>query len=157
MSNPFRNSSKESINIAPSILIIFGASGDLTHRKLIPALYNLAVDGLLPTHFSTIGVARRDISDEDFRKTLESDIKEFSRRKELNDSVWKEIAEHSFYVQCPFDDLESYKKVKDKIEGIERLSGVRCHKLFYLATAPEYFDIISENLSKTKLLEDSKE
>ncbi len=157
MSNPFRSSQKETQSAAPCIVVIFGATGDLTHRKLVPALYNLAVDGLLPTHFTTIGVARRNIPEKEFRETLLSDIKKFSRRKEINDTIWDELSNHTFYVQCPFDDPESYKKLKNKLDSIQKESNTKANKLFYLATAPEYFDVISKNLAAAGLLEETHE
>jgi glucose-6-phosphate 1-dehydrogenase len=156
MQNPFRASKTEAEGAAPCIIVIFGATGDLTHRKLVPALYNLAVDGLLPTHFSTIGVARREIPDQTFRDGLLADIKKFSRRKEVNDTIWDELSNHTFYVQCPFDDLESYSKLRNKIESIEKESSTRANRLFYLATAPEYFDVISKNLAASGLLQEDE-
>lgn len=157
MPNPFRNSQPDAQGTAPCIVVIFGASGDLTHRKLVPALYNLAVDGLLPTHFSTIGVARRDIPEQEFRNGLLDEVQKFSRRKEINDTIWNELSNHTYYVQCPFDDSESYQKLKNKIESIEKESNIKANKLFYLATSPDYFDIISKNLSAAGLLDDTHE
>jgi glucose-6-phosphate 1-dehydrogenase len=157
MQNPFRTPENEPNRIDPCVIVIFGATGDLTHRKLVPALYNLAVDGLLPTHFSTIGVARRDIPEASFREGLLSDIKKHSRRKEINQSVWDEISNHTYYVPCPFDDQDSYQGLKDKIESVEKESGIKANRLFYLATSPEYFEIISKNLSHVGLLDESNE
>ncbi len=155
MSNPFRTSSSDTSRLSPSIVIIFGATGDLTHRKLVPAIYNLGVDGLLPANFSTIGVARRDVSDVSFREGLTESVKSFSRRKEINQNVWKELVEHTHYVQCPFDDAEAYNGLKAKIEALQARSGMNSNLLFYLATSPDYFEIISANLSKVGLLEES--
>jgi glucose-6-phosphate 1-dehydrogenase len=157
MQNPFRTPGNEPNRIDPCVIVIFGATGDLTHRKLVPALYNLAVDGLLPTHFSTIGVARRDIPEASFRDGLLSDIKKHSRRKEINQSVWDEISNHTYYVACPFDDQDSYEGLKNKIESVEKESGIKANRLFYLATSPEYFEIISKNLSHVGLLDESNE
>lgn len=156
MQNPFRSSQTDQSRLAPSIVIIFGATGDLTHRKLVPALYNLGVDGLLPANFSTIGVARREVSDEDFRKGLTESIKSFSRRKEINENVWKELADHTYYVKCPFDDAKAYEGLRDKIESLQTESGMNSNLLFYLATSPDYFEVISENLKKVGLLDQSE-
>jgi glucose-6-phosphate 1-dehydrogenase len=155
MHNPFKTSSADVSRLAPSIIIIFGATGDLTHRKLVPAIYNLGVDGLLPANFSTIGVARREVSDADFRKGLTESIRSFSRRKEINENVWKELVEHTYYVNCPFDQAESYKGLRSKIEAIQAESGMNLNLLFYLATSPDYFEVISENLAKAGLLDES--
>ncbi len=156
MENPFKNDSSDTTRLDPSIVVIFGATGDLTHRKLVPALYNLAVDGLLPAHFFTIGVARRAVADAEFRDSLTSSVKQFSRRQKINEGVWKELIDHTYYVNCPFDDAESYKDLRCKIEELEAHSGMKLNRLFYLATSPDYFEIISKNLSLSGLLEETE-
>jgi len=156
MQNPFRSIATDSGRIDPCVVVIFGATGDLTHRKLVPALYNLALDGLLPSHFFTIGVARREVSNESFREGLSSAIREFSRRKKINESVWSELCNHTYYVQCPFDDAKSYQGLKDQIEALEKESGIQTNRLFYLATSPEYFEVISQNLASAGLLDESQ-
>lgn len=155
MDNPFKLNLSESTEVSPCTVVIFGATGDLTHRKLVPALYNLAIDGLLPANFSTIGVARRPLSDAEFRKDLTESITKFSRRKNVDPSIWKDLAEHTYYVECPFDSPEHYLGLKKKIEELEAQSGIAGNRLFYLATSPEYFEVISRNLASSGLLEQS--
>ncbi len=153
MENPFRTAGKENTELSPCTLVIFGATGDLTHRKLFPALYNLAIDGLLPTHFSTIGVARRELSDSDFRSDIAGSIKKFSRRKNVEPSIWNDLEKHTYYVECPFDSPEHYLDLKKKIEELEAQSGMHGNRMFYLATSPDYFEVISKNLASVGLLD----
>ena len=104
MSNPFRVGSEDALRVEPCVVVIFGATGDLTHRKLVPALYNLGVDGLLPAHFNLVSFARREYSDEVFRDGLKSSVAKHSRRTPLDESIWREFAAHSFYVSSSFDN-----------------------------------------------------
>ena len=156
MDNPFKANVSDGSQLAPCTVVIFGASGDLTHRKLVPAIYNLAIDGLLPAHFSTIGVARKEFSDEAFRKDLGTSIKKFSRRKNADATVWNELEKHTYYVQCPFDSKEHYLNLKKRIEELEQQSGSPGNRLFYLATSPDYFETISHNLAASGLLDQNE-
>jgi glucose-6-phosphate 1-dehydrogenase len=134
-------------------VVIFGVTGDLAHRKLVPALYNLSVDGLLPANFSLIGFARRDYTDESFREEFKGSVEKYSRRKPLREDVWSEFAGHSFYLRSPFDRQEGYLALKDKLEEIDRASGTKANRVFYLATAPEYFSVIAGQLAEAGLLD----
>ena len=147
MSNPFRTSDVQSLSVEPCVVVIFGASGDLTHRKLVPALYNLAVDGLLPANFFLVGFARRDYSDEVFRDGLKEGVSSFSRRKPLDENVWNEFAAHTHYVSSNFDDSSGYANLKELLDKIDQQSGRKCNRVFYLATAPSFFETISRELS----------
>ncbi len=157
MKNPFRSDSPAAAESRPCVLVIFGASGDLTHRKLVPALYNLELDGLLPAQFSLIGAARRDFQDDTFRSGLEKSVAEHSRRSPLDRDVWQEFAAHSYYVKCPFDEPSGYQALKEKLDEIDRNAGTCCIKVFYLATAPEFFDNIAGHLAGTGLLDSSSD
>jgi glucose-6-phosphate 1-dehydrogenase len=128
----------------------------LTHRKLVPALYNLGVDGLLPANFSLIGFARREYSDDSFREGLRTSVGQFSRRKPLNDAVWKEFAQHSYYVASPFDKADGYRRLKERLDTIDAQTGTKCNRVFYLATAPEYFEPAARNLAAAGLLDSSR-
>lgn len=153
MANPFDLGSDDALQVDPCVVVIFGATGDLTHRKLVPALYNLGVDGLLPAHFSLIGFARRELSDDDFREGLAEGVKTHSRRKPLDESTWSEFSQHSFFVSSGFDDAGGYESLKAKLEEIDAASGVRCNRVFYLATAPDFFDVIARHLKDAGLLD----
>ena len=97
----------------PCSLVIFGATGDLTHRKLIPALYNLAADGDLPPGMNVIGFARRDKTDEVFRQELEEAAKKFSRRP-IDQNLWNGFASSIYYHRSEFGDLEGYRKLRER-------------------------------------------
>src|SRR5258708_30949422 len=96
--NPFRVGLEAERAPAPCVLVIFGASGDLTRRKLLPALYNLAVSRLLPPGMSIVGFALTDVSEEQFRRTMRDAISEFSRRKPIDEAVWEDFASRLHYV-----------------------------------------------------------
>ena len=153
MANPFRLGSDDSLRIEPCVVVIFGSTGDLTHRKLVPAIYNLGVDGLLPANFSLIGFARRELSESSFREDLKNSVAKFSRRKPLNEGVWQEFSEHSYYVSSAFDDPAGYEALKGRLEQIDAQAGVQCNRIFYLATAPNYFETIARQLKSAGLLE----
>jgi glucose-6-phosphate 1-dehydrogenase len=157
MTNPFRQGSDDSLQVEPCVLVIFGATGDLTHRKLVPALYNLGVDGLLPANFSLVGFARRDQTDDAFRSGLEKGVSQFSRRKPLDKGVWSEFAEHSFFVSSAFDDADGYTRLSAKLDEIDQAAGVRCNRVFYLATAPSFFHVIARCLEQAGLLDESSQ
>jgi len=154
MTNPFHTGRDESLRAKPCAVVIFGATGDLAHRKLVPALYNLGVDGLLPANFSLIGAARKEVSDKDFRADIRQSVSQHSRRKPLNEIVWKEFEEHSYYVQVPFDDAASYTKLKARLDELDSTAGVVSNRIFYLATGPEYFEVIARNLQQAGLLKE---
>ncbi len=95
--------------VEPCILVIFGATGDLTSRKLIPALYNLALEKQLPTHFACVGVARKEKSHDAFRKEMLDAVNLYSRNKPANEEVWNSFKDEIFYHQAEFDDDKGYE------------------------------------------------
>jgi glucose-6-phosphate 1-dehydrogenase len=133
-------------------MVIFGATGDLTHRKLVPALYNLHRERLLPPGFSAIGFARRDWSDEYFRQTLYDDAKEFSRSG-LEDPLWHSFAEGVTYNRSTFDDPAGYQALADKLNQLDEQRGTGGNRLFYLATPPESYAPIIQQLGAAGLNE----
>jgi glucose-6-phosphate 1-dehydrogenase len=127
----------------PSVVVIFGASGDLTKRKLLPALFHLEQSGLLPAEFAVVGVARRSLQDE-FAKDMREGILQFGGVKE-GDKKLDEFVKRVSYHAMNFDDPEGYGKLKTLLEGVDQQYGTKGNRLFYLATAPEYFaDIIHQ-------------
>ena len=128
----------------PTAVVIFGASGDLTKRKLLPALFHLEQSGLLPQEFSVVGVARRPLQDE-FAKDMREGILQFGGVKE-GDAKLDEFMKKVSYHAMNFDDAEGYGKLKALLEDIDEKKGTRGNRLFYLATAPEYFADIIEHL-----------
>src|SRR5262249_44276684 len=117
----------------PCCLVIFGASGDLTHRLLVPALYNLAAAGLLPQAFGLIGVARSPSSSEAFREDLAKSLPQFAGRP-INQKVLKHVLGCVAYVQGEPDDKSTYTKIGQELARIERERSTRGNRLFYLAT-----------------------
>jgi glucose-6-phosphate 1-dehydrogenase len=150
--NPFQDTLLQRHRAEPCSLVIFGATGDLTHRKLIPALYNIAVGGDLPPQFKVVGFARRDKSDEVFRKELEEGNRKHSRSGH-NDELWSSFADTIHYHRSEFQDEEGYRALKQRLDDFDTERGAKANRLFYLASAPEFFDEIMEMLGKAGLNE----
>lgn len=134
----------------PCAVVIFGATGDLTHRKLVPALCNLAADGALPPAVSVVGFARREKSDEVFRKELEEAARKFSRQA-VNDQVWTGFASSIFYHRSEFHVLEGYQSLAKRLDELDVRRGTRGNRLYYLSAGPDQFPVILENLRKSGL------
>jgi glucose-6-phosphate 1-dehydrogenase len=130
----------------PTAVVIFGASGDLTKRKLLPALFHLEQSGLLPSEFAVIGVARRPLQDE-FPKDMREGILQFGGVKDGDAKLDEFIGKISYHAMN-FDDPEGYEKLKSLLETIDQSKGTKGNRLFYLATAPEYFADIIDQLGK---------
>src|SRR2546423_2435158 len=131
-------------------VVIFGATGDLTMRKLIPALYNLGADGELPPAVAIVGFARRPKTDEQFRKEQEESTRKFSRQ-EVRDEIWGSFAQALFYHQSEFHDANGYKTLAERLEKIDKERGTGGNRLFYLAVAPDQFEAILKNLKEAGL------
>ncbi|MFN8392099.1 MAG: glucose-6-phosphate dehydrogenase [Bdellovibrionota bacterium] len=157
MANPFRLGNDDSLRVDPCVVVIFGATGDLTHRKLVPALYNLGVDGLLPANFHLVSFARREYSDEAFRAELKKSVAQFSRRKPLDEAVWNEFAAHSRYVASAFDNADGYQALKSVLDKIDQETGRLCNRVFYFSTSPDYFEEIARQLGSAGLLEEPRD
>lgn len=155
MSNPFREELVSRNQAEPCTVVIFGATGDLTHRKLIPALYNLAVDGELPPGVKIIGFARRDWTDEFFREGLEKLNKQVSRTGH-DDEIWSGVESEVFYHQSEFQDADGYARLATRLDAIDSERGGKGNRLYYIASAPEYFDDILLNLKKVGLSDERK-
>src|SRR5260370_8176883 len=119
----------------PCSLVIFGATGDLTHRKLIPALYNLAADGDLPPGMNVIGFARRDKTDEVFRQELQEAAKKFSRRP-IDQNLWNDFASSIYYHRSEFPDLEGYRRLRERLDQLDKGKGRGAHRLFSFYAGP---------------------
>jgi glucose-6-phosphate 1-dehydrogenase len=139
----------ERLPVPGTTLVIFGATGDLARRKLLPAIYNLAHEGALPERFNLIGVSRREQSDDDFRGFARESIKEFSRR-EADETVLEGLLERLCYLGFSFDDQEAYGRLSKALDGLEG-EGHPLNRAFYLSTAPEYFGVITTALKEAGL------
>jgi glucose-6-phosphate 1-dehydrogenase len=131
-------------------VVIFGATGDLTMRKLVPALYNIAADGELPPALTVVGVARRKKTDEEFRKEQEEATRKFSRQT-VRDEIWDSFAESIFYHTSEFHDAAGFKSLAERLEKIDQERGTGGNRLFYLAVAPDQFEPILKNLKDAGL------
>lgn len=137
-------------------MVIFGATGDLTGRKLVPALYNLALEGQLPAHFGCVGFARRDKSNEDFRKELLGDVNKFSRNRPVNPEIWNSFNEQIFYHKSEFHEDAGYESLRTMLEDLDKKLGTKGNRVFYLSTQPSFFPLIIEKLKQHKLIYDPK-
>jgi glucose-6-phosphate 1-dehydrogenase len=149
-SNPLREGLSTRAVPQPCAIVIFGATGDLTHRKLIPALYNLAADGELPPAVTVIGFARRPKTDQEFRNELGETTKQFSRQ-EVRDDIWKTFSQSVFYHQSEFGDERGYQSLARRLDQIDEERGTRGNRLFYFAAGPEQFETILKNLKTAGL------
>jgi glucose-6-phosphate 1-dehydrogenase len=147
--NPL-TSGLERLPVAPTTLVIFGATGDLARRKLLPALYNLAHDGALPEHFHLVGVSRQEKAHEHYRTECEEAIRAYSRRTP-DEEVLKSLLAHVKYVPGVFDDDSVYTGLKRVLEGFEDHAGEPLNRAFYLSTAPPFFPVIVQELGRSKL------
>ena len=138
--NPLREGLRLARTPEPACLVIFGASGDLTARKLMPALYNLALQHLLPASFAVIGSARRPMSADTFRRELHDAVGEFSRTRPINEEVWATFARTLDYVATP--DERSYEHLRDALARSDAERGSNGNRLFYLATPPAAYEPI---------------
>src|SRR4051794_17913203 len=141
----------ERLPVPGTTLVIFGATGDLARRKLLPALYNLAHEGALPERFNLVGISRRDQSDDAFRDFARDAIKEFSRR-EPDQQVLDGLLERLRYIGFSFDDSGGYGKLADAIDDLDTAAGGDpLNRAYYLSTAPEYFAVITQALKDAGL------
>src|SRR5438874_12086089 len=149
-----RTSSTQDVAVSrpagPCAVVIFGASGDLTQRKLLPALVNLARDNLLPRDFAVIGLARRPMSDQDFRRKMGESFRDKDDKQ--NDSgLWQHLESRLFYLSGDLQDSKTYHSLRDRLERCDRELNTGGNSLFYLSTAPELFGPAIERLGESGL------
>jgi glucose-6-phosphate 1-dehydrogenase len=132
-------------------MVLFGASGDLSHRKIVPALYNLALDGGLPDDFKLVGFARSAFSDDAFRANMRDSVAKNSRRKPIDEKVWSDFAKRIFYVVGDNDNPQSFEALNKRLGEIEAPRKQQ-NRIYYLATPPSFFPVIVEQLGTAKLI-----
>src|SRR5713226_9013287 len=132
----------------PCAIVIFGASGDLTNRKLLPALYNLALGGLLSDRTAIIGFARHPQTDEQFRESIRAGIDQYSRTRPIRKEVWEALGPRISYLQGNYDDLAAFTHLREHLEACDRERGTSRNRLFYVATPPNVFPAIVHNLGE---------
>jgi glucose-6-phosphate 1-dehydrogenase len=147
----FQNKVISPSNAEPCAIVIFGATGDLTQRKLLPAIYNLKREGLLHEKTCVIGFARRPKTDDQFRAEMLEGIKKFSRSKPVDMAVWKKVSENLFYHQSTFEDAKGYDGLRERLDSLDGTHNTGGRRLFYLSTAPTEFEVITEGLGNSGL------
>jgi glucose-6-phosphate 1-dehydrogenase len=135
----------------PCTLVIFGASGDLSRRKLVPALYGLAAQNCLARRFAIIGFARTPMTDEAFQQSAVDSVKKFADAATLREEECKEFANALAYVSGEYDHPESFEKLRNRLEELDRAHKLNGNRLFYLATPPDIYPIIIQQLDKAGL------
>ena len=150
--NPLREGLGEERVPEPHVMIIFGASGDLTKRKLLPALYSLAKERMLPPNFAVVGVARNPTSHEEFREQMKAGCDAYSRRKPVEEVVWSDLGPGLFYIEGEFNEPETYRLLKTLLDKIEKERGTPPNRLFYFSTPPSVFPMILEHLGQAGLI-----
>jgi glucose-6-phosphate 1-dehydrogenase len=146
---------KEHIKCPPTVFFIFGGTGDLTSRKLIPALYNLFLDDWMPENFAVVAMGRSEFSNEKFRERLHGDINKFSRRGEAKKEQWDGFAPHIYFQKSEIEDPKSYQEQAATIERFTKEWGEEPNVIHYMAVAPRYFKTVTENLAKHGLAKDA--
>src|SRR6266853_2556221 len=154
--NPLREGLRIKHSPEPCVMVIFGVSGDLTHRKLLPALYNLALEHPLPAGFSVVGFARRPYTDEQFREQALESINQYSRQKPVNPPVWESFASGICYLQADFHDLKGYEKLNTVLNTLDQQRGTSGNRIFYLSTPPSQYPEIIHNLGAAGLNKNRK-
>ncbi|MGZ7041642.1 MAG: glucose-6-phosphate dehydrogenase, partial [Thermoanaerobaculia bacterium] len=152
--NPLREGLDQERVPEASCLVIFGASGDLTQRKLIPGLYSLAHDGLLPAGLTIIGFARPDYTDEAFRMAMREACDTHARMRPVDDAIWETFQKGLCYVQGEFGDGDAYLRLKKRLEECDRSRGTGGRRIYYLAVPPDFFSTICEFLGKEGMVHD---
>jgi glucose-6-phosphate 1-dehydrogenase len=137
----------ERVPVHPTTLVIFGGTGDLAHRKLLPAIYNLAHEGALPERFNLIAVSRSDIPGDDYRAMARESIEKYSRRPP-DPQVLDKLLEQVRYVPGTFDVDPVFDQLKDELDKFDEEAGLAFSRIFYLSTAPKFFALIVQKLGK---------
>ena len=138
----------------PCVFVIFGATGDLTKRLLMPALYNLRDNQLLPDKFAIVGVSNLELSSDDYRKQLGAEIREFATTK-VSDDIWKWFDQRLSYMSGDFKNPATYQRLKSELEKVDKAHGTPGNYLFYTAVAPVFFGEIVKQLADAGLTKET--
>jgi glucose-6-phosphate 1-dehydrogenase len=149
--NPLRVGLEAEARVDPCVVVIFGASGDLTRRKLLPALYALSLEHRLPVGFAVLGVARRPLDDEAFRRQMREAVAEHGRTGAPDTAEWEPFAEGLFYQALDYGSPDDYAALAARLDEIDRRRLTRGNYLFYLATPPSTFPDIASALGRARL------
>ena len=149
--NPLRDGLRIRKTPEPCAMVIFGASGDLTQRKLVPALFYLARERLLPAEFTVIGCSKTPYTHEQFRQRMRKALKEFSSLSAGDESLLESFTKGLFYISEDFSSAQAYGKLVEFLEQMDRERGTGGNRLFYLSTPPSFFPVIVQHLGATGL------
>jgi glucose-6-phosphate 1-dehydrogenase len=149
--NPLREGLAEERIPEPATMVIFGASGDLTKRKLVPALYSLVRERLLPARFAVVGYARKPLTDDVFREEMRKGCDEFARRRPVDAELWDTFAKQLFFQAGDYDDPAAYVALRERLEEIEKALGLPGNRVFYLSIPPSSFATVVRQLGAAGL------
>ncbi|MFL5540963.1 MAG: glucose-6-phosphate dehydrogenase, partial [Longimicrobiaceae bacterium] len=151
---PLRKTMKSGRTPQPLALVIFGATGDLTRRKLLPAVYKLFCDDLLPEHFAVVGFARENMDEAAFRGRMRAALAEFAT--EPDDEEWARFAPRLSYVGSVFEDPAGFHALRERLEALDREQGTGGNRLYYLAVPPGVMEMVAEQLGRAGLVCDPR-
>jgi glucose-6-phosphate 1-dehydrogenase len=153
--NPLRDPADRRLNriAGPSALVIFGVTGDLSRKKLMPAVYDLANRGLLPPGFALVGFARRDWEDQDFARVVHDAVKQHSRT-EFREETWQQLAAGIRFVQGEFDDPAAFRRLRETVDRLDVERGTMGNHAFYLSIPPKAFPVVAQQLLDSGLVDD---
>ncbi|MEI6443862.1 MAG: glucose-6-phosphate dehydrogenase [Nostocales cyanobacterium ELA583] len=155
LENPLRAGLQQQGMPEPQIIVIFGASGDLTWRKLVPALYKLRRERRIPAETTIVGVARREWSHEYFREQMQKGMEEAHANVELGE-LWQDFSQGLFYCPGNIDDPSGYQKLKTLLGELDEKRGTRGNRMFYLSVAPNFFPEAIKQLGLAGMLDDAE-
>lgn len=154
--NPLRDPDDRRLSriAGPSALVIFGVTGDLSRKKLMPAVYDLANRGLLPPGFGLVGFARRDWADEDFAQVVYDAVRS-NARTEFRDETWQQLLQGIRFVQGEFDDPEAFRRLRDTVGNLDTERGTMGNHAYYLSIPPKDFPVVARQLKESGLVDDT--
>ncbi len=150
--NPLRTGLDDERLCPPCAIVIFGASGDLTRRKLVPALFHLQLARMLAPGSAIVGLSRKAMTTEEFRLDQREATAQFARSQPVDAEAWASFEPSLSYVPGSFDDPDAYARLKSHLESLDATLGTRGNRLFYFATPPEFFSVISKQLAAAGLI-----
>lgn len=153
--NPLRDPDDRRLNriAGPSALVIFGVTGDLSRKKLMPAVYDLANRGLLPPGFALVGFARRDWQDQDFAEVVHEAVKQYARTP-FREETWKQLLQGIRFVSGEFGDADAFRRLRETVEKLDTERGTMGNHAFYLSIPPRDFPIVAKQLKESGLVDD---
>ncbi len=156
MDSPFQDPLRFERRVPPCIIVIFGANGDLTKRKLLPALYRLAYERRIPPNFAVIGNSRTEMTDDAFRSKMRESVEKFLENSPFDEGLWNDFARNLFYLAGDITKQEMFDQLKTRLGEIDESHKTEGNVLFYLSTQPSYYATLAENIGKAGLQQDTK-